>query len=90
MNKNGNKDKIINLRVSKEQKEQIERKAKSDNKNISRYILDTVLDDGNITSHEKLITSSLQGNQLINDLLRSTDISDKTKKIISQEVRKYV
>lgn len=80
----------INLRLTIAEKRLINEEAKRNNQNITEHIVSLIKNEKSCTSHEQRIADSMAANQLINNLLTSSELSNKAKEIISKEIRKYV
>ena len=80
----------INLRLTKSEKDMLYKNAGIDVKNVTEYIINLIKNNSKSVSYEQYITDSMTENNIINNLLLSDKLSNKSKKIISREVRKYV
>lgn len=80
----------INLRLTKSEKDMLYKNAGIDRKNVTEYIINLIKNNSKSVSYEQYITDSMTENNIINNLLLSDELSNKSKKIISREVRKYV
>ena len=80
----------INLRLTKSEKDMLYKNAGIDGKNVTEYIINLIKNNSKSVSYEQYITDSMTENSIINNLLLSDKLSNKSKKIISREVRKYV
>ena len=80
----------INLRLTRSEKDMLYKNAGINRNNITEYIINLIKNNSKIVSYEQYIADSMTENSIINNLLLSDELSDKSKKIIIQEVRKYV
>ena len=80
----------INLRLTRSEKDMLYKNAGINRNNITKYIINLIKNNSKIVSYEQYIADSMTENSIINNLLLSDELSDKSKKIIIQEVRKYV
>lgn len=80
----------INLRLTKSEKDMLYKNAGIDRKNVTEYIINLIKNNSKSVSYEQYITDSMTENNIINNLLLSDELSNKSKKIISREVRNYV
>ena len=80
----------INLRLTKSEKDMLYKNAGIDGKNVTEYTINLIKNNSKSVSYEQYITDSMTENNIINNLLLSDKLSNKSKKIISREVRKYV
>ena len=80
----------INLRLTKSEKDMLYKNAGINGKNVTEYIINLIKNNSNSVSYEQYITDSMTENNIINNLLLSDKLSNKSKKIIIREVRKYV
>ena len=76
----------INLRLTKSEKDMLYKNAGIDGKNVTEYIINLIKNNSKSVSYEQYITDSITEN----NILLSDKLSNKSKKIISREVRKYV
>ncbi|MCI8940253.1 MAG: hypothetical protein HFH12_09740 [Dorea sp.] len=98
--KKAKKDATINLRLPYETKELLTTLAENHGKSSSAYLRLLIEKDANAVisnqntqqhiSHKQMVINSLKENQFINSLLANTEISNKGKKAIGRELRKYV
>ena len=80
----------INLRLTRSEKDMLYKNAGINRNNITEYIINLIKNNSKIVSYEQYIADSMTENNIINNLLLNDKLSDKSKKIIIQEVRKYV
>lgn len=80
----------INLRLTRSEKDMLYKNAGINRNNITEYIINLIKNNSKIVSYEQYIADSMTENSIINNLLLNDELSDKSKKIIIQEVRKYV
>ena len=80
----------INLRLTKSEKDMLYKNAGINGKNVTEYIINFIKNNSKSVSYEQYITDSMTENNIINNLLLSDKLSNKSKKIIIREVRKYV
>ena len=80
----------INLRLTRSEKDMLYKNAGIDRKNVTEYIINLIKNNSKSVSYEQYITDSMTENNIINNLLLSDELSNKSKKIISREVRNYV
>ena len=80
----------INLRLTRSEKDMLYKNAGINRNNITEYIINLIKNNSKIVSYEQYIADSMTENNIINNLLLSDKLSNKSKKIISREVRKYV
>lgn len=80
----------INLRLTRSEKDMLYKNAGINRNNITEYIINLIKNNSKSVSYEQYIADSMTENSIINNLLLNDELSDKSKKIIIQEVRKYV
>ena len=80
----------INLRLTKSEKDMLYKNAGINGTNVTEYIINLIKNNSKSVSYEQYITDSMTENNIINNLLLSDKLSNKSKKIIIREVRKYV
>lgn len=88
--KKENKTERITLRLSGTEKDMVNKLADDNGMNVSKLILNLVDKELNSMPHEQYISKSLEENKLINSLLSNDDLSNKSKQVISREIKKYV
>lgn len=80
----------INLRLTRSEKDILYKNAGINRNNITEYIINLIKNNSKSVLYEQYIADSMTENSIINNLLLNDKLSDKSKKIIIQEVRKYV
>lgn len=88
--KKENKTERITLRLSGKEKDMVNKLADDNGMNVSKLILSLIDKELNSVPHEQYITKSLEENKLINSLFSNGDLSNKSKQVISREIKKYV
>lgn len=86
------KSKRLFIRVTQEQKEKIKANAEAHHLSITDYILNCSLNNSLNTkiTFEQLIANTLAENNFYNNLLINKELSNRSKQIISGELKKYV
>lgn len=84
------KSKRIDLRLTPEEKQFLKQQAQEHDMTVSEYIWHCIINNAGQKTHEQQITDSLAENHILNSLLLHPDLNNKSKKIITREMKQYV
>lgn len=84
------KSKRVDLRLTPEEKQFLKQQAQEQDMTVSEYTWHCIINNAGKKTHEQQITDSLAENHILNALLLHPDLSNKTKKIITEEMKQYV
>lgn len=88
--KDTNKTERIDIRTTSEAKSIIRTGATSTQQNISEFMVNSSIQAALSLTHKGQIQNILPENDFFNSLLINPELSNKSKQIMSKELRKYV